>query len=222
MSLFNRIDKALESHGQGKDTFILNISELDGFFHALACSPDLIRPSVWVHSIWGGIEHAPKWPNMKSAQAFMNDVITHYNDIMATLGNNKCEPVFLEIQRDNTVHIIVEDWCFGFQRGLTLLSDHADILTDNFDLLTPVLLFSSNELAPRLDELSQTEIQQYQNRIPECVLGIRKLLSATSTALITPDNMLTETVENTPSTTGRNDLCSCGSRKKYKACCGAN
>jgi hypothetical protein len=38
----------------GGDDSILDISELEGFFAALACAPITIMPSVWVFAIWGG------------------------------------------------------------------------------------------------------------------------------------------------------------------------
>ncbi len=45
----------------GSDDSILDISELDGFFAALACAPITIMPSVWVSAICGGEHLVPQW-----------------------------------------------------------------------------------------------------------------------------------------------------------------
>jgi len=222
MNLFDRIDNILHEQSIDNHYCILNISELDGFFHALACSPDLIRPSTWLPGIWGGAEHSPHWPDMKSAQSFMNDILTHYNDVMSTLNNDECEPIFLQTEENNTAQVIAEDWCLGFQRGMKYLGDSADKLADNLDLIAPIMLFSSDELADKLNQLGPEEIEQYQNMIPLCVLEIRKLLGATNVARITPDATVSEPFVNPGTKTRRNDLCVCGSGKKYKKCCGAN
>jgi hypothetical protein len=47
----------------GHDDAILDVSELDGFFAALACAPDTILPSRWMPAIWGGEDQSPAWPN---------------------------------------------------------------------------------------------------------------------------------------------------------------
>ena len=222
MNLFDRIDNILHEQSTNNPYCILNISELDGFFHALACSPELIRPSVWLHGIWGGTEHTPQWPDMQTAQSVMHDIIAHYNDVMSILNNDECEPIFLNIEEHNTSQVITEDWCLGFQRGMKYLGDSADKLADNLDLIAPIMLFSSDELADKLNQLSHAEIEQYQNMIPLCVLEIRKLLGATNITRITPDTTVTEPYVNPGKKAGRNDLCACGSGKKYKKCCGAN
>lgn len=222
MNLFDRIDNILHEQSIDNHYCILNISELDGFFHALACSPELVRPSTWLHGIWGGAEHTPQWPDMRSAQAFMNEVITHYNDVMSILNTGECEPVFLQTEENNTVRVIAEDWCLGFQRGMKYLGDSADKLADHLDLIAPIMLFSSDELTAKLNQLSQAETEKYQNMIPLCVLEIRKLLGVSGTARITPEKTMTEAYVNIQKKTGRNDLCACGSGKKHKQCCGVN
>lgn len=222
MNLFDRIDNVLQTQSTNNPHCILNISELDGFFHALACSPEVIRPSVWLHEIWGGAEHTPQWPDLRSAQSFMNDVITHYNDVMSILNTDECEPVLLQIEQDNKIKTIAEDWCLGYQRGMKFLGDYAEKLADNLDLIAPIMLFSSEELAAKLKQLSAAEIEKYQNMIPACVLEIRKLLGATSTARITADTKPARPAANKQRKPGRNDVCSCGSGKKYLKCCGAH
>jgi hypothetical protein len=47
----------------GHDDAILDVSEMDGFFAALACAPDTILPSRWLPAIWGGEDQSPVWPD---------------------------------------------------------------------------------------------------------------------------------------------------------------
>ena len=47
----------------GRDDAILDVSELGGFFAALACAPDTILPSRWLPAIRGGEDQSPAWPD---------------------------------------------------------------------------------------------------------------------------------------------------------------
>jgi hypothetical protein len=51
-AFFQVVEKCLLRYGC--DDSILDISELDGFFAALACAPITIMPFAWVFAIWGG------------------------------------------------------------------------------------------------------------------------------------------------------------------------
>ncbi|MDQ1362988.1 MAG: uncharacterized protein QG652_848, partial [Pseudomonadota bacterium] len=94
MNLYDRIDNVLLEYANDEDTAILDTSELDGYFFAIGCAPQLIPPSKWMPMIWGGEDYAPEWPDMKTAQGFIVDVMQHYNDVMQQLNRNECNPLF--------------------------------------------------------------------------------------------------------------------------------
>ena len=84
------------------------------------------------------------------------------------------------------------------------------------------MLFSSDELAPKLTQLPAAEIERYRDMIPLCVLEIRKLLGANFTARITTKAAPANQYAYNQEKSGKTDLCSCGSGKQYKKCCGLN
>lgn len=145
MNLYNRINRVLDTYAEDSEISIINSSELDGFFHAIGCAPEVIPPSTWMSAIWGGEDQAPEWPDMTTAQDFMNDIMLHYNRVMGSLAQETCTPLFLEEIKENCTEFIPQDWCLGFQRGLGLIGDAADILAEHLELITPVMVFSSEE-----------------------------------------------------------------------------
>jgi hypothetical protein len=80
----------------GHDDSILDVSELDGFFAALACAPDTILPSRWLPAIWGGEEQSPVWPNEEEIGEFTRAVFALYNEVMQGMNEDVYEALFLE------------------------------------------------------------------------------------------------------------------------------
>lgn len=222
MTLYDRIDAVLKSQAPNNDISIVNVSELDGFFHALACSADLIPASVWMDAIWGSEDAVPKWHDMQTAQAFLNDVTQHYNMVMETLNHNDCMPLFLEADTDTGSDLIPDDWCIGFQRGISLIGEDTEKLADHLELIVPIMLFSSDELEARRDDLSEDEVNAFIDMIPGCVLAIQHLMGASLADRMGPDKTYVEPFTHDKANTKRNDPCPCGSGKKYEQCCGAN
>jgi len=197
MTLYDRINKILFEYANDEDTVILDASELDGYFFAIGCAPQLIPPSQWIPMIWGGEHYAPEWPDMKSAQDFIGDVMQHYNDVMQQLNHNQCNPLFNVHKVDNKDFYVVDEWCYGFQRGIGMIDNAtADKLADNLDMIAPI--------------------------IPECVIAIRNLLSAPLASPVKTGKSYVAPFTHATQKPGRNDLCPCGSGRKYKKCCGAN
>jgi len=223
MNLYDRINNVLLEYANDEDTVILDASELDGYFFAIGCAPQLIPPSRWMPMIWGGEHYAPEWPDMETAQSFIADVMQHYNDVMQQLNHNQCNPLFNVHKVDNKDFYVVDEWCYGFQRGIGLIGTAAtDKLAANLELITPIMLFSSRELDEKRDQLNEKEIEQAQSVIPVCVIEIRKLLGTNTATHNSPGKIFVEPFVHTTPKPGRNDLCPCGSGKKYKKCCGAN
>ena len=69
----------------GHDDSILDVSELDGFFAALACAPNTIMPSRWMPAIWGGEALAPEWQNKKEIEAIFQKFIADHPDITVSI-----------------------------------------------------------------------------------------------------------------------------------------
>jgi uncharacterized protein len=222
MNLYDRINNVLLEYANDEDAAILDASELDGYFFAIGCAPQIIPPSKWIPMIWGGELHAPEWPDMTTAQSFIADVMHHYNDVMQQLNRNECSPLFNVYEEAGRDILIAEEWCEGFRRGIVLIGNATDKLADDLDLIAPIMLFSSEELDEKRDQLSDKEIEEYMNMIPGCVIAIRHLLGAPAAPQVRTGRSYVEPFTHTAPRPGRNELCPCDSGKKYKKCCGAN
>jgi uncharacterized protein len=222
MDIYERINNVLLEYSTEEDTAVLDASELDGYFFAIGCAPKIIPPSKWMPMIWGGEEYSPEWPDMKTAQSFIGDVMQHYNDVMQQLNRDECNPLFNVYEEDGKEILNADEWCYGFRRGIHLMGKAADKLADDLDLIAPIMLFSNDELDEKRDQLSEKEIEEFQSMIPACVIGIRQLLGAPFAPQVKTGKSYVEPFTHTTDKPGRNELCPCGSGKKYKKCCGAN
>jgi hypothetical protein len=66
----------------GHEDSILGVSELDGFFAALACAPDTNLPSRWQPAICGREYQSPVWPNEEEIGEFTRAVFAPYNQVI--------------------------------------------------------------------------------------------------------------------------------------------
>ncbi len=211
--LLYRIKEELDNNEH--DEGILCISELDGFFTAIASGPELIPPSQWLPAVWGEFE--PEWESEQEFQNVIGLMIAIMNDISTNLMESpeKFEANFEYREfKDKTV-TIVDEWCEGYWRGISLALNSWNI--DSADmalLLTPILAFSSQSNW-KGHEFSEQELENLQRNIEP---NARKIHAYWLNQRIPPTLSHKSHQRNTPKT-GRNDPCPCGSGKKYKKCC---
>jgi len=93
----------------GHDNSVLHVSELDGFFAALACAPDTVLPSRWMPAIWGGEDQAPAWQDKQEINEFTRVVFTLYNHVMQSMNEDDYEALFLEREAEGKTHTIVDE-----------------------------------------------------------------------------------------------------------------
>lgn len=212
--LLERIDDDADT--EGKDEGVVDVSELDGLFTAIVSGPEVIQPSRWLPAVWGDFE--PAWESKNDFESLLSLMIRHMNDIAATLMERPAdfEPIFLESEVEGKTYTIVDEWCEGYMRGVALAAElwNAGGLQMTI-LLTPIRAFTS-ETGWRAHDLStDDEIDNIRNAITPNVREIHAY-------------WLTHREDHTPALAparhaaprvGRNDLCPCGSGKKYKKCC---
>ena len=64
----------------------MNLEQLDGFFTALICCPDMVMPSEYLHEIWGGeMADEEAFADQQALQDFLDLVMRHWNSITQTL-----------------------------------------------------------------------------------------------------------------------------------------
>jgi uncharacterized protein len=200
----------------GSDDSILDISELDGFFAALACTPITITPSNWMPAIWGGEHLAPQWESEQEITEFSKSIMLHYNGVMSDFQGMEYEPLFLDGDHPSSELLNVDEWCEGFLRGLKLWGEMKPQDMKQLEAcLYPIRHFCTDDGFKALASMSDTEIYELQSSIQPKVKALYK-------HFYKPIKRADTTFIHTKSKMGRNEPCRCGSGKKYKKCCGLN
>lgn len=155
----------------GNDDAILDISELDGFFNAVCSSPRLVLPSEWLPEITGG-----KTPHFKSkvqAQRYTDLLIQFYNGVAVMLSEATDElSLLFEVREVADGEIVVlEEWCFGYMRGVRLgqwsaLPRHLE------EHLVAISLHGEEKNFPTLEKMS---LEEHQATVPLVVDAVHAL-----------------------------------------------
>jgi uncharacterized protein len=211
--LLNRIDE--ESVTEESDEGILCASELDGFLTAIVSGPTTVVPSRWLPAVWGDFE--PTWDSVDEFESFMKIVmrLMNFNAMVLMEAPESFEPLFLERESKEATALVVDEWCEGYLRAVALTSEEwAAGGNEMEELLRPLLAFceASDWAAHDLSEPGATAMIQQQ--ITPSVRAIHAYWLARRGEAIRQ-----ETFRRTEPRVGRNDLCPCGSGKKYKKCC---
>ncbi len=77
---FEQLSDYLEQHAQ------MNIEKMDGFFSALACSPEFIMPSNFFPHIFGE-EHS--FDNEQEAGDIIGLILQHWNTVVSELSKSQ-------------------------------------------------------------------------------------------------------------------------------------
>jgi uncharacterized protein len=200
----------------GSDESILGASELDGYFAALACAPETIMPSSWMPVIWGGDEFSPEWESEQEFTRFSQAILAHYNSVTTDFQSDDYQPLFMEGSQNDSLLLVVDDWCEGFLRGLTLWGELST--QDSKQLkyhLQAIRIFGTTEGIEALQSMKDEEIHRLQ-------AGIQPSVAALNQYFFKPVKTADATFIRPSPKVGRNQPCPCGSGKKYKKCCGLN
>ena len=197
----------------------LDLSGLDGFLTAIVTGPTTLLPSRWLPALWGEADgDKVQWDNPQHAERITGMVMRHMNGIIAQVTDfpDEFEPLIYEREHDGETIPIIDEWCWGYVRGVLLDAENWSPLlqNDEHSLLTPILLYGTEEGFAQLND--KPELAERHNDIaemlPSCVVAIRDFWL--------PYRKLASTVRHKTPPTGRNDPCLCGSGKKFKKCCG--
>jgi len=211
--LLDRIDEDADT--LGKDEGILGIAELDGFLTAIVSGPVMIPASQWLPVVWG--DYAPVWKNKKEFESVFSMLIRHMNDIAVTLMEQPedFEPVFMQRVVEGKTYVIVDEWCEGYHRGVSLAIDAWETGGSEMSVfLAPILAFTE-ATNWRGHNFNEAEIENLQKAVAENA----KIIHAFWLVRRMSDVPVSAPVRREETRTGRNDPCPCGSGKKYKKCC---
>lgn len=201
----------------GNDDSVLDVTELDGFLTAIVSGPEPIVPSRWLPVLWGGAGNEPEWESPAEFERFFGLVVRHMNNIVEILMQvpQQFEALFGQREVGGEVHLIVEEWCFGYMRGVDLGGGWRGLPADMAAHLGAIALHGRESNFSVLEVMSVDDYKASQQLIEPAAralhgwwLAQRPSPPATSTAPASAGPGI-----------GRNDPCFCGSGKKYKKCC---
>jgi len=211
--------------GRFRDKHSMNLEQLDGFFAALICGPDIVLPSEYLPEIWGDdivLEDASAEQPM--LQEFTSLITRHWNAISDTLHSGDVIMPSLLPDENGICH--ANDWANGFLRGMELRKkDWASLLRDekHGGSLVPILaLAHENNPDPAMRPYKERiSAERREDLIVYAIAGVTKLYryfnARRSLGEQSPGNATT--FLRTMPKIGRNDPCPCGSGKKFKRCC---
>ena len=209
------LDELLAKYGH--DASVLDVSELDGMLTAILSGPREIEPAVWLMALWGGEKHIPRWTNEREMTRFMNLTFQHMNDIADRLNDapEQFEPLFGYREEEGEEYMVVEDWCYGYMRGVAL-DDWSSLPESLKPALDAIALHGREDNVAQLEQMTPEAYAESQAAIGPAALQLwrywQELLENEPDAL----RQKPVTVE---AKAGRNDPCPCGSGQKYKNCC---
>lgn len=145
---------------------IMDVAELDGLLTAILSGPTEIEPAQWLIAIWGGADNVPRWANDRERDRFVNLTLQHMSDIAERLSDypDQFEPMFGSREEEGQELTIVEEWCFGYMRGVGL-SDWSALPAELQADLDAIALHGTEERFEALDELSAEEFIASVERI---------------------------------------------------------
>jgi uncharacterized protein len=209
------LDRVSDEHDDDPDFScgIIDVSELDGFLTAIVSGPNAIPPSSWLPVVWG--EEAPVWESEDEFRSIFSLFVRHMNSIAAFLeaDRDNFEPLFNESRAGGETHLIVDEWCFGYIRGVMLDAEAWQPTEPAVaEMLAPMMLFGTEPGWETLKKLEQKDVAAMRDGIPQAARDLYGYWLARRTVKSQPQRRAARKV-------GRNDPCPCGSGKKYKHCC---
>src|ERR1022692_2446070 len=201
----------------------MNVETLDGFFAALIAGPETVMPSEYYPEVFGGeMSDTCEFGSLDEANEILGLMMRHWNDIAGTLFKGEVYVPLLLEDEDGMAH--GNDWAHGFMWGTSMRHDGwAELLNDeeHGGCLIPMMMLCHEhdedpEMRPKpiSPEKREEVIVHMAAGIVAAYRYFREHGRAHIGTTFTP-----EPRRNAPKV-GRNELCPCGSGKKYKRCCG--
>lgn len=228
-----------------EDAKPMSLTECHGFLTAIVSAPTLIMPSQWQPVLFGG---QPTFASMDEATTIIQLIGRFNNQISSKLRKDKpFEPFIFNADKIEIIPYLeasfeaIGEWCKGYLQGSKI-----DSLW-YLDEMAVANLFPFGVFAGKIDirgekgidgKVIEYDIQhksRYKQNLPAYIKDFfnhwqeHRKISVPVPDFIIRDGDTTyeinrdmfyrkEPIRN-PHKIGRNDICSCGSGKKYKRCC---
>jgi uncharacterized protein len=197
------------------------LDALQGFFCAVVSGPLPVLPSEWLPEVFGE-DYAFDSPEQE--EELIELLMRFYNSVAAAMSGG--ETIDLILYEDDAGAPIYDDWCNGYLHGASLGEatwfDHAGKRVEELAEMMQVFMLlngaiKEDTLANKEKWMSEKEekkmLAEAEEDLPDAVFAIYHFWSKQREGLDT-------TVRREGPKVGRNDMCGCGSGKKFKHCCG--
>jgi uncharacterized protein len=199
----------------------MNVEQLDGFFAALIAGPETVVPSEYYPEVFGGeMADACEFGSLDEADEILDLMMRHWNTIASALYKGEVYvPLLLE---DGMAH--GNDWAQGFMRGMGMRHDGwAELVNDEQHggcLIPMMMLYHEHDEDPEMrpKPITPEKREEVIVRMAAGLVAAYRYFRENRQGHI--GSTFTPEPRRNASKVGRNDLCPCGSGKKYKCCCG--
>jgi uncharacterized protein len=192
------------------------LDAMQGLFCAVASSPDLIAPSVWLPAVLGEEFESEVKDQMREV---IDLILRFYNATVDELmqGHGLTLELYATEQDEDDYAL----WCLGYLEGVALSThDWGEEGDELSELMFPISVLSgvAKEMAQEEDVAWPTGAEEAalldacREELVDSVIAIHRYWLARGAA---------SPVVRDSSKIRRNDPCPCGSGKKYIQCCGA-
>jgi len=220
---FNRLSQFLEAIGPPA----MNMEELDGYFAALICGPRPVPMSRCLPNVWG---EDFAFSGEKEASEILGLLMRHWNSIATTLAGTLDKPdVYLPVLLEDEEGIAHgNDWAQSFMRAVQLHPDGWPELLDSDEdigiILPMMILAHEHDPDPKMRSPA-IQAQKREDLLQQMIAGLTNIYRYFEPQRRLASNPNFPNV-NTPlrregPKIGRNEMCPCGTGRKYKHCCGA-
>jgi uncharacterized protein len=200
------------------------VSQLEGYLAGIIVCPDAIMPSEWLPMIWdtSGEKDGPVFESAKQAEKLERLVMDHYHATVADITAGRYVPVYDVDTRNDDV--LWEMWIDGFEQAMQFRPEswnaYLDVDEDTTTAIAGLMMLV--EIANGDSKLDETEIKELQVAAPDLIPGWIEFLNAARMTRHQQGASESKVLTGAAAKAGRNELCPCGSGKKYKMCCGLN
>ncbi len=220
------LDRLEELLSRSDSEYAMNLEQVDGFFAALVCGPEIVLPSEYLPEIWGleSDDAAAPFDNIQELGECLDLLLRHWNNIAETLSSGEMFlPVLLQ---DDDVLAHANDWAQGFMLGIGMRSEAWQELFDDQEhqglLLAILILANEHNPDPKMRPYQKPVSTELREELIAGAAASVKFIDDyfaphRRTAAMAHDAIPGRAKQ---SKIGRNEPCPCGSGKKYKRCCG--
>lgn len=200
---------------------ILGLSELDGFLTALASGPAVVPASIWLSALWGNEGDGAPWPGETPLHDLMALLFRHLNDIVdrLTSGGDALRPIFQQAEDEEGEYLVVEDWCYGYLRGVEL-GDWPPLPPEQQAHLEALSLFGSEQGQMLAEGMTEEHYHLAVEDIAPAAIALYQYFNGTRLAgRPRSAGVASPAAAADPGTTDLDRPCPCGSGKPFRKCC---